>query len=200
MGQGRPPGPQLPSTIRERIWRLLGEASLSIRDMDGIYVDVDSNTDKKITEYLGKQAESYRDAGDTSMQGALTWWQDNILAPEFHHAWPQWLGGPAEQTRIYLPRALHNFRGITTEKEGFPGGFHQAFNAKFRVAFPELAVEDKDDWQAYVSGNPLALDRVHKLLIDSYQQVLGKIAGQGAEAATTFINEAKKTYDALIPK
>ena len=200
MGQGRPPGPQLPSTIRERIWRLLGEASLSIRGTEEIYVEVDSNTDKKITEYLGKQAESYRDAGDTTMQSALTWWQDNILAPEFHHAWPQWLGGPAEQTRIYLPRALHNFRGITTEKEGFPGGFHQAFNAKFRVAFPELAVEDKDDWQAYVSGNPLALDRVHKLLIDSYQQVLGKIAGQGAEAATTFINEAKKTYDALIPK
>ena len=62
------------------------------------------------------------------LAASLAKWEQLILQEEWHHAWPKWRGGqelPARQ--LYLPRCLHNFKGV----DDFKGGFHQAFKTEF---------------------------------------------------------------------
>lgn len=82
----------------------------------------------------------------------LTRWVDLIRQPEFHHSWPQWLGGPVEQTQLHLPRILHNFRGMGQSPVGFPSGFHQRLNDKLRAFFPYQVTLSNGQQTSIVNG------------------------------------------------
>jgi hypothetical protein len=194
MGMGAPPGPELPDYIRKRIWELLVTSKLNPPRAAGadVHIEFDATSAARITDYLTQEIAI--PDHEPAMRETLQWWQEYILAPEFHHAWPQWLGGAAEQTRIIIPRALHNFDGISTDGQNFPGGFHQVFNDLFRAAGFPVPVNDGDRWELYVSTNPAARARVAVLLAQAYAIVFQPFAKAGQEALKRYVDEAKMTY------
>jgi hypothetical protein len=96
------------------------------------------------------------------------------------NAWPQWLQGDPNQTLLYLPRVLHNFKAAT---DVGTGGFHQVFNELFRAsrfATEEgIAINNADAWAAYLGAEDtdrtLALTEVSGLMRTAYQRVLGPL-------------------------
>jgi hypothetical protein len=191
-----PAGPDLPSKVRERIWQLLAAGSLQNPSAVGaeIFIRVSAQTATDIETYLGQEAADASYGPD--QQEVLRWWQTSVLQDEFHHAWPQWLGGAFEQTEIFIPRALHNFEGLT----GFPGGFHQVFNAGFRAAFAteiangELAVNDETRWTLYAATHPAAKAQVAALLVAAYTTVFAGMGAPGSAAVAVFVAECRRTY------
>ena len=192
MGIGTPPGPELPSKVRLRVWQLLDAAQLAPpHGTTDVSIELTTATAQPLTDYLRTEAAA---ATDPRMAETLTWWQEHLLQPEFHHAWPQWLGGPADQTRLLIPRALHNFDGLATETENFPGGFHQVFNTAFALEFPSVPINDAAAWATYRSTNPDAMGRLARILVTAYVTVLGGFGANGRQALLRFVQEARTTY------
>lgn len=191
-----PAGPDLPSKVRERIWQLLAAGSLDNPSAVGaaIYIRVSAQTRADIETYLAQEAADASYGAD--QQDMLRWWQGHVLQDEFHHAWPQWLGGAFEQTEIFIPRALHNFDGL----KGFPGGFHQVFNDAFTAAFAHEAadqrpvVNDPGRWLAYAATHPTARATVAGLLASAYATVFSGMGAPGAAAVAVFVSECQRTY------
>lgn len=197
-GEGAP-GPDLPQKVREEIWRLLAAASLSSpTGTTEIRIEISAASAQAIQTYLDNEAAL--SGSDPAMQRTLQWWSGHIMQAEFHHAWPQWLGGAFNQTQIFIPRALHNFEGLTAGGVTFPGGFHQVFNALFSAAFAAqiaartLAINDADKWTAYVTANPTARDTLAGILVQAYKTVFAPFGPAGVQALTVFVNECKNTY------
>lgn len=194
-----PAGPDLPSRVREEIWRLLATATLNPpTGTTEVHIELSPASAQAVRAYLDNEAAQA--GGDAPTQKMLEWWATHVLQPEFHHAWPQWLGGDFNQTRIYIPRALHNFDGITVDAEAFPGGFHQVFNGLFRAAFASqvaaetLAVNDPDKWTAYVTANPAATGIVARLLVQAYSVVFSPFGSVGQQAIARWVAECRSTY------
>ncbi|MGH6900661.1 MAG: phage tail protein, partial [Geminicoccaceae bacterium] len=194
MGAGSPPGPELDPFIRRGIWERLSTASLVVTGTTEIQVRVDAQTAGSIEAYLVGEREL--SGSDPKIQKSLEWWRFAILNPEWHHAWPQWLGGAFNQTKLFLPRALHNFDGIPTEEENFPGGFHQVFNGMFRSRFP-VAINDEESWNIFAASHPEALSDLRQMLVESYKTVLERYGQNGQAAAETFIAGVQAEYNRL---
>ncbi|WP_460848550.1 hypothetical protein, partial [Phytohabitans suffuscus] len=188
LGIGPPPGPDLPSRVRLRLWQLLRGATLKVSGTDVVDITVDAKTDKAIAEYLEEEIKNET----PEMQRCLRWWRDEILSMEWHHAWPQWLGGAFEQLELRIPFALHMFDGIVGA--GFPGGFHPVFNDLYRAHFG-LPVNDEAAWTAYEAANQATAKRdLRTLLVEAYKIVFQPFGAGGADAKAAFIAELGKTY------
>lgn len=200
-GEGAP-GPDLPQKVREEIWRLLAAATLNAPSSSGaeVHIEISAASTQAIQQYLDNEAAL--SGGDPALQRVLQWWAGHVLQAEFHHAWPQWLGGAFHQTQIFIPRSLHNFDGITVGAGNFPGGFHQVFNALFSAAFATqiaagtLAINDADKWTLYVTANPTARDTLAGILVQAYKTVFAPFGAAGQQALARFVNECKNTYPA----
>ena len=196
-----PPGPDLPAVVRARIWQLLDTATLNA-PYGGVevHIEISATSIQAVRTYLDPEAA--KSGGDPALQRVLEWWSGHIDQAEFHHAWPQWLGGAFNQTPIYIPRALHNFEGITAVGQTFPGGFHQVFNDLFRAAFAAqitngtLAINDPDKWTVYAAGNGSATATVAGLLVQAYKTVFAPYGASGQAAVQRFVAEARQTYPA----
>ncbi|MEV7427466.1 hypothetical protein [Streptomyces sp. NPDC091212] len=192
MGVGAPPPPELSKDIRRDILRLLAKANLASPkkdDANAVRIQLDPISADAITNYLASEAAK---SSDPAVKKSLEWWRSSILQPEWHHAWPQWLGGKFNQTVIYLPRILHNFDGISTDGENFPGGFHQVLNGSIRSAFPNVKINDKASWDVEVDSNPGAEVRMGSLIGDAYKVIFEPFGEAGRQALKEFTDEAKR--------
>lgn len=199
MGGEAPRGPDLPSKVREQVWLLLAGASLAAPyGSTEVHIEISASSVQAVRTYLDSEVAA--SGSDPAMQRTLQWWTDNVFQPEFHHAWPQWLGGAFEQTRIYIPRALHNFEGLEAGGQVFPGGFHQVFNALFSATFAgaitagAIAINDADLWTAYVTANPAARATVAALLVQAYVTVFSPFGTAGQQAIARWVAELRNTY------
>ena len=199
MGGESPAGPDLPSRVRLEIWRLLAAATLDPPSgSTEVHIEISAASMQTVRDYI--DSEVTKSGSDPAMQRTLQWWSAHIFQAEFHHAWPQWLGGAFDQTRIYIPRALHNFEGITVDGKLFPGGFHQVFNDLFRAEFAAeitaktLAINDPDRWALYVMTNPEALAHVEALLVQAYKIVFSPFKAAGQQAIQRWVAECKSAY------
>jgi hypothetical protein len=129
-------------------------------------------------------------------------WNKLILQDEFHHAWPQWLQGDPNQTLLYLPRVLHNFKAAT---DVGTGGFHQVFNSLFSASpFKTehgIAINNSAAWAAYIDDPALdagdrseALDDIAQMMKDAYQTVLGPLL---SDAKVLFDGEVEKELNEI---
>jgi hypothetical protein len=187
---GPPPQPPLPPVVRERILAKLKGAPLSVTSRgEEIVVALDSKLRNEIENDLRKESEDAK--YDPVWKKMLLWWADNLFQEEFHHTWPEWLGGPSLQTRMILPKALHHFETLAGNE--FPGGFHQIFNELFRATFAvqiadgELAVNNPDLWAAWVKTSPESLVVVGRLLRRSYLKLFAGFTGANEDALKQFI-------------
>lgn len=194
-----PRGPDLPEAVRLRIWQLLSTSTLNPpHGTSEVYIQLSASSVQAIRSYL--DAEAAASGGDPGLQRVLQWWSGHVDQDEFHHAWPQWLGGAFNQTPIHIPRALHNFEGITSGGQTFPGGFHQVFNSLFTTSFSAeiavgaLAVNNADKWAAYSTAHPAAIGIVAGLLVQAYKTVLSPFGQAGQAAIQAFVDEARQTY------
>lgn len=197
MPSGSPRGPDLPAAVRLRVWQLLATATLNApHGTAEVNIEIAPATIQAVQTYLDGEAAAA--SGDAALERVLQWWSAHIDQAEFHHAWPQWLGGAFNQTPIYIPRALHNFEGVTGGT--FPGGFHQVFNDLFRTAFSAqidngtLSVNNHDKWAAFAIASPLAVGIVAGLLVQAYKIVFAPYGPAGQAAVQTFVTEARQTY------
>ena len=125
----------------------------------------------------------------------MLWWEKYVLQSEWHHAWPQWLGGAENQTKICFPKVMHNFDGITTEQGKFPVGFHQHLNAKIKATFGEaFSINDARGWADYRRVTPGAVAKMGTLIIDSYENVFKRFRAKD-EAKNKFVSEAESELD-----
>ena len=200
---GGSPEPQtpLPNEIRREVLRKLRRATLRVTT-EGSGADAEVRiqlTPKKadeITGYLAAQAAA--PGVDPKLKDALLWWEKYVLQSEWHHAWPQWLGGAENQTKICFPKMMHNFDGITTEQGKFPVGFHQHLNAKIKATFGEaFSINDARGWADYRRVTPGAVAKMGTLIIDSYENVFKRFRAKD-EAKNKFVSEAESELTRLL--
>ncbi|MGN8551949.1 UNVERIFIED_CONTAM: hypothetical protein OHV15_05130 [Microbacterium sp. SLM126] len=186
-----PRGADLPPVVRAKVWELLAAATLEPpTGTTTIHIRLAAASVATMTAYL--DTESRDSAHSAAEQSTIAWWRDHLDQEEFHHAWPQWLGGLFTQKQIFIPRALHNFQGMA----GGPEGFHQVFNDLFRTEFAAdgLAVNDDEGWAVFESGNALARDRLAVVLEASYRRVFALYPANGPAAVAVFLAEMHQTY------
>jgi hypothetical protein len=188
LGTGSPAA--LPDDVRAYILEQIAGAELIFEPLGGAFrVRLDERFEADLMNYLDTQAKL--DQYDEAAMRSLKWWRDHLFQKEFHHAWPKWLRGRQDQTVIYLPRALHNFRGLAGQE--FPGGFHQIFNAIFESEFGSLGLkaEKSETWDAYTLAKPEAIARVRLLLVAAYEELFKtfEASPDAATAKNAFVAE-----------
>jgi len=201
-GGNRDPLPELTDEARAAIWRAVQQVGVSIdrRSAEEIYVVL--NDRAAVTSAF---STAVRDTGSAELQAAQDRWLALMYQDEYHHAWPQWLDGDPNQTRLYLPRILHNFRPATSEGTG---GFHQVFSGLFNAhdwTGPDgesVSVErSRQSWQGYRAlyaadpdGWSDVLDDIHELIVSAYNTIFN---GLDADARQIYLDEAQREFGEL---
>jgi hypothetical protein len=186
--------------VRAAIWAAVQAVGVTTSTSgDKVYVKLANES--AVTSALSSAIAEY---GSEELKAASSEWAALLLQDEYHHAWPQWLGGDPNQTLLYLPRVLHNFKTAATDD---PAAFHQAFNELFKqqvwtatdnngdTVVAEVKVNDASSWEEYrkmfaKSQDWVAvLDVVAGLMQQAYDTVLG---GATSEAKTCYLAEVDK--------
>jgi hypothetical protein len=95
---------------------------------------------------------------------------------------------------------MHNFDGIETEQGKYPVGFHQTLNGKIINAFgDDLPINDAIKWNNYRRDNPGAIERMGRLIVESYGHVFRRFRAKD-EAANKFVSEVNRELTILLSR
>jgi len=195
--------PELSDEARAAIWAAVQAVGIEMDCSTPGKAYVRLADEEAVDQALSAAIAEY---GSDELKAAQARWAALLLQDEHHHAWPQWLGGDVDQTLLYLPRVLHNFK---VADDGSSGGFHQVFNELFRLErwedpegeVHEVAVNDAGGWgefeKAFLGDDDAwskQLGRLAELMRRAYDVVLGE---EESDAKSLYLDEVDKELSEL---